>query len=110
MTQETTALAHSAVVRVSMDGRTQRGDRVLTAARTAADSVPVVTTGPTGITAVTPLVMLTRDGRTAFYGAPTPSTVRDLVAGLESGTVPTAEADAVVEHSPDAASLVVRFD
>jgi NADH-quinone oxidoreductase subunit F len=53
MPQETTALAHSAVIRVSMDGRTQRGDRVLTAARTAADSVPVVTTGPAGITAVT---------------------------------------------------------
>ena len=105
MTRETTALAHSTIVRVSTDGQSQSGDRVLAAARTTADSVPVVRTGPTGITATTPLVMGTRSGRTAFYGDPSPATVREVVERLENGTVPTAEADAVVEHDPDTASL-----
>jgi len=107
MTEETTALAHSTVVRVSTDGRSQSGDRVLSAGRAAADSVPVVRTGPTGITAATPLVMVTSDGRTAFYDDPSPATVRDLVDKLEAGAVPTADADAVVEHDPDTASLPV---
>ncbi|EMA05569.1 NADH-quinone oxidoreductase subunit F [Haloarcula vallismortis] len=107
MTQETTALAHSTAVRVSTDGRSQSGDRVRSAARAAAGSVPVVRTGPTGITAATPLVMISSDGRTAFYGDPSPAAVRDLVDELESGTVPTADADAVVEHDPDTASLPV---
>jgi len=107
MTQESTALAHTTVVRVSTNGRPQSEDRVLTAARTAADSVPVVKTGPTGHTAMTPLVMLTHDGQTAFYGDPSPSAVRDHVAELESGTVPTTNADAVAEHDPDTASLPV---
>ncbi|WP_336358830.1 NADH-ubiquinone oxidoreductase-F iron-sulfur binding region domain-containing protein [Haloarcula sp. CGMCC 1.6347] len=107
MTQETTAFAHTTVVRVSTDGGSQSGDRVRSAARTAADSVPVVRTGPTGITAATPLVMVTSGGRTAFYGDPSPRTVRDLVDELEAGTVLTADADAVVEHDPETASLPV---
>ncbi|MFU1783510.1 NADH-ubiquinone oxidoreductase-F iron-sulfur binding region domain-containing protein [Haloarcula japonica] len=107
MTQETTALGRSTAVRVSTDGRSQSGDRVHSAARAAADSVPVIRTGPTGITAATPLVMITSSGRTAFYGDPSPATVRDLVEELEEGTVPTADADAVVEHDPEAASLPV---
>ena len=107
MTRETTALAHSTAVRVSTDGRSQSGDRVLSAARATADSTPVFRTGPTGITAATPLVMVTRSGRTAFYGDPPPSTVRDLVNELEAGRVPTADADAVVEHDPETASLPV---
>ena len=107
MTRETTALAHTTVVRVSADSGSQSGDRVRSAARTAADSVPVVRTGPTGITAATPLVMTTSDGRTAFYDDPSPGTVRDLVDELEAGTVPTADADAVVEHDPGTASLPV---
>jgi NADH-quinone oxidoreductase subunit F len=107
MTQETTALAHSTVVRVSTDEWPASGDRTLTAARAAADSVPVVRTGPTGITAATPLVMVTSDGRTAFYTDPPPAAVRDLVDEIEAGTVPTADANAVVEHDPDMASLPV---
>jgi NADH-quinone oxidoreductase subunit F len=107
MTEEPTALAHRTVVRVSTDGRSQRGDRVRSAARAAADSVPVVGTGPTGVTAVTPLVLVTSDGRTAFYGAPAPATVRDIVDELERGTLPTTDADAVVEHAPETASLPV---
>jgi len=107
MTQEPTTLARSTVVRVSTDERPASGDRTLAAARAAADSVPVVRTGPTGITAATPLVMVTRNGQTAFYGDPSPATVRDLVDELEAGTVPTADADAVVEHDPETASLPV---
>ncbi|MDT3435857.1 NADH-ubiquinone oxidoreductase-F iron-sulfur binding region domain-containing protein [Haloarcula sp. 1CSR25-25] len=107
MTQETTALAHSTVVRVSTDGRPVSGDRTLSAARAAADSIPVVRTGPTGIAAATPLVMVTMGGRTAFHSDPSPAAVRGLVDELEAGTVPTADADAVVEHDPETASLPV---
>ncbi|MDS0222367.1 NADH dehydrogenase FAD-containing subunit [Haloarcula sp. S1AR25-5A] len=105
MTQERSALAHTTVVRVATGGRPTSGDRVLTAARDTADSVPVVRTGPTGLTAMTPLLLLTSDGRTAFYGDPAPSTVREVVEELEKGAVPTAEADAVAEHDPGTASL-----
>ncbi|GCF15332.1 hypothetical protein Harman_32670 [Haloarcula mannanilytica] len=107
MTQERSALAHTTVVRVATDGRPTSGDRVLTAARDTADSVPVVRTGPTGITAMSPLLLLTSDGRTAFYGDPSPSAVRELVGELEGGTVPTAAADAVVDHDPDTTTLPV---
>lgn len=107
MTHENNAIGHSTVVRVSTDSRVAHSERVLTAARDAADSVPVVRTGPAGITAETPLVMATIDGQTAFYANPSPSVARDVVTELESGTVPTTDADAVTEHDPETVSLPV---
>jgi NADH-quinone oxidoreductase subunit F len=101
------AVGSSPVVRVSTHGGATGSGQVVVAARDAADSVPVVRTGPTGIREQDPLVMTTSEGRTAFFGDPAPSVVRDLVATLEDGTVPTDGADAVVEHDPEITTLPV---
>lgn len=97
----------SPVVRVSTDVATERGDRVYTSACNAATSVPVVRTGPTGSTEYDPLVLVTDEGTTAFFVAPETATVRDLVAELEAGELPTDGADAVVEHDPSTATVPV---
>lgn len=107
MSRETGAIGSSPVVRVATHGRANGSEQVLVAARDTADSVPVVRTGPTGIREQDPLVMATRAGRTAFFGDPEPSVVRDLVATLEDGSVPVDGADAVVEHDQEIATLPV---
>ncbi|MBX0325064.1 NADH dehydrogenase FAD-containing subunit, partial [Halomicroarcula sp. F13] len=105
MTRATGAVGRSPLVRVATDARTDAGEAVVTAAQEAADSVPVVRTGPTGITTYDPLVMLTKTGQTVFVDDPPPSLVRDLVATLEDGTLPTDEAMAVVDHDPETTTL-----
>lgn len=107
MSRETGAVGCSPVVRVATNGRTSGSQQVLAAARDAADSVPVVRTGPTGIRDQDPLVMATREGQTAFFGDPKPSVVRDIVSMLQDGTVPTDGADAVVDHDPNIGTLPV---
>ncbi|MFC7209129.1 NADH-ubiquinone oxidoreductase-F iron-sulfur binding region domain-containing protein [Natronoarchaeum sp. GCM10025321] len=99
----------STAVRISTECRVA-AEQFVTAAQNAADSAQVIETGPTGIVAYTPLVMITREGRTAFYGDPQPSVVRELVETLESGTLPTDGADAVVDHDPEATSLPMPDD
>jgi NADH-quinone oxidoreductase subunit F len=79
--------------------------RVLRGARTAADSITVLRTGPTGVGEYDPLVLATSEGRTAFFASPEESSVRDLVAELEVGELPTEGADAVVDHGPGTATL-----
>ncbi|WP_137284678.1 NADH-ubiquinone oxidoreductase-F iron-sulfur binding region domain-containing protein [Halorussus salinisoli] len=110
MTNVTGAVGRSPVVRVSADVTAARGDRVFNAARDVADSIPVVRTGPTGILALEPLVLATEGERTTFFASPRPSTVRDLVEDFESEGLPTDDADAVVEHDPEVASLPVPSD
>ncbi|MFB6165865.1 MAG: NADH-ubiquinone oxidoreductase-F iron-sulfur binding region domain-containing protein [Haloarculaceae archaeon] len=105
MTPVTGAVDRSPVVRVSAAPGTGRDDRVWDAARDAATDVPVVRTGPTGIAELEPLVAVTRDEQTAYFYAPRPSAVRDAVAALEDGALPTDDADAVVEHDPGRATL-----
>ncbi|GGC64161.1 NADH-ubiquinone oxidoreductase-F iron-sulfur binding region domain-containing protein [Haloferax sulfurifontis] len=97
----------SPTVRVSGAGRTEHGERVLSAARAAADSVPVLRTGPTGISEYDPLVLATEAGRTAFFPAPETSRVRDIVADVEAGALPTDGAAAVVEHDAETTTLPV---
>lgn len=92
-------------IRVSTGARTPGGERALRTARDAADSVPVVRTGPTGITAHTPLVAATNEGRTAMFADPTPTTIETLVGTLEDGTLPSEHADATVDHDPDTETL-----
>ncbi|WP_121822956.1 (2Fe-2S) ferredoxin domain-containing protein [Halostella salina] len=59
------------------------GDDVVRAAREAApDGVDVRTVGPTGLTCREPVLMATRDGRTAAYGRVTPSGAKGLVDAL----------------------------
>lgn len=84
--------------------------RVETAARNAADAVPVVRTGPTAVTAAEPLLLLTHDGRTALFGDPAASTVTERVETLDSGELPTDGADAVVEHDPGTGTLPAPAD
>lgn len=100
----------SPMLRVSVPHRTERGERILRSARTAADAVPVRRTGPTGVGEYDPLVLATREGRTAFFASPSVSTVREAVAELESGELPTADAEAVVEHDPETTTLPVPAD
>lgn len=82
---------------------------VLAAARSAADSrdVRVVEVGPTGISGLAPLVLATRDGRTAFHADCTPTDIEALVAALADGDLPTEGTHAVVEHDTDAGALPV---
>ena len=110
MTTDEGATARSVVVRVAADVAAGDGDIVAEAARNAADSVPVVETGPTGIAGVEPLVLATVTGRTAFYPAPDRATVRQLVDVMEAGDLPTADAAAVVGHEEGASSLPVPDD
>ncbi|MDS0241444.1 MULTISPECIES: NADH-ubiquinone oxidoreductase-F iron-sulfur binding region domain-containing protein [unclassified Haloferax] len=97
----------SPTVRVSGAGRTERGERVLSSARAAADSVPVLRTGPTGISEYDPLVLATRAGRTAFFPAPDAPRAREIVADVEDGALPTDGAAAVVEHDAETTTLPV---
>ncbi|WP_408960499.1 NADH-ubiquinone oxidoreductase-F iron-sulfur binding region domain-containing protein [Natrinema sp. 74] len=110
MTNVNGAVGRSPVVRVSADVTAASGDRVFSAARDAVNSLPVVRTGPSGISELEPLVLATEGGETGIFASPDPSTVRDLVAEFESDGLPTKEADAVVEHDPETESLPVPAD
>jgi len=101
MTRQTGAVGRSPVVRVA----TSDGEDVVTAAREASESVPVVRTGPTGIAEFDPLVLATVDGRTAFFADPTDARV--AVSEAADGELPTDGADAVVEHQPGTDTLPV---
>ncbi|REA02824.1 NADH dehydrogenase FAD-containing subunit [Haloferax sp. Atlit-6N] len=100
----------SPTVRVSGAGRTEHGERVLSTARAAADSVTVLRTGPTGISEYDPLVLATDAGRTVFFPAPETPKVRDLVAAMEDGELPTDGGAAVVEHDVETTTLPVPTD
>jgi len=65
----------------------------------------VAEVGSTGAPAVEPLVAVTGEGRTAYYAAPGPETMAAVVAAVDDGRVGTGDADAVVEHDPETASL-----
>ncbi|ELZ14477.1 Respiratory-chain NADH dehydrogenase domain 51 kDa subunit [Haloterrigena salina JCM 13891] len=101
---DTRAVERSTVLRVATDPTADR-ETAYETARSTADAVPVVRTGPTGIDAVEPLVLATVDGRTAFHPDPDRSTVADVVAALEDGDLLPDDATAVVEHDPETRSL-----
>lgn len=101
------AIGREPVVRIATDLATADEDRLMSATRDGEDSVQVVRTGPTGIVGITPLVMVTRAGRTAFFADPELSAVRNFIGTLKGGSLPTDGADAVVEHEPGTTSLPV---
>ncbi len=74
------------------------GEELLAAARGAA-SVPVERVGPTGATALDPLVLATEDGRTALYAGATAERAESVAAGLGGGA-PPGDPDAVLDHGP----------
>ncbi|WP_435178916.1 NADH-ubiquinone oxidoreductase-F iron-sulfur binding region domain-containing protein [Halorussus sp. AFM4] len=82
-------------------------DEVVRAARTAADDVRVVETGPTGIERLSPLALATVDGTTAFHANATTDTVAAVVPSLEAGQLHRNDADAVVDHDPATTRLPV---
>ncbi len=79
------------------------GEELLAAARGAA-SIPVARVGPTGATALDPLVLATDGGRTALYAGATPDRAESVAAGLGGGSFP-GDPDAVVDHDPGTACL-----
>ncbi|WP_306057440.1 NADH-ubiquinone oxidoreductase-F iron-sulfur binding region domain-containing protein [Natronococcus wangiae] len=98
-------------IRVSAGSRSRRREqRALDDIRSAADEARVIETGPTGIRSLEPLVLLTRDDRTAFYPAPVTGRLESLVETLERGDLPTDDAAAVVEHDSEPSSLPTPDD
>ncbi|GAB3669914.1 NADH-ubiquinone oxidoreductase-F iron-sulfur binding region domain-containing protein [Halopiger thermotolerans] len=97
----------STLVRVATGVAANGDEQVVTAMRDEANSIPVVRTGPTGMTGSEPLVMATHEGRTAFFADSDPSTARGVVDALEDGTVPADDADAVVDHGFETTSLPI---
>ncbi|MFC6764675.1 NADH-ubiquinone oxidoreductase-F iron-sulfur binding region domain-containing protein [Natrinema soli] len=107
MERGTSTTSRSTLVRVATDVAANGDEQVVTAIRDEADSIPVIRTGPTGVTGSEPLVMATHEGRTAFFADSDSSTARGVVDALEDGTVPADDADAVVEHGFETTSLPI---
>lgn len=96
----------TSIVRVSAGSdRREAGTRILRAAREAASETPVVGVGPTGAAALSPLVLATHDGETAFFERCRAGQVRAVVESLDDGTLPRDGASAVVEHDPETTTL-----
>jgi NADH-quinone oxidoreductase subunit F len=96
------ALGKESIVRVSAASET--GTEVFHAAREAAESTPVVEVGPTGATGLSPLVLATHDGRTAFVPRCSTERAQSVVTALEEETLPE-DAETVVEHDSDTPTL-----
>ncbi|ESP88781.1 NADH-ubiquinone oxidoreductase-F iron-sulfur binding region domain-containing protein [Candidatus Halobonum tyrrellensis] len=89
------------VVRVAAAG--SEADPPEAVKRTDARVVPV---GSTGVTALEPLVAVTRGGRTAFHARCSVDRLEGVVAAAEEADDVTAgDPDAVVDHDPDATRL-----
>ncbi|MFB6127471.1 MAG: NADH-ubiquinone oxidoreductase-F iron-sulfur binding region domain-containing protein [Halolamina sp.] len=95
------------VVRVAAAVDADDGPAVVDAARETTGDVPVLRTGPTGVEAVEPLLLATAKDRTALFPAADPETSRAVAKALADSELPTAEAEAVVEHDTERADLPV---
>ncbi|MBZ6497041.1 NADH-ubiquinone oxidoreductase-F iron-sulfur binding region domain-containing protein [Natrinema longum] len=107
MTETTSAMSRSTVLRVATDPTASRRDTGYEPARRTATAVPVVRTGPTGIAAFEPLFLATAGGRTAFHPRPDHERIEEIVGALERGELLPEAATAVVEHDPGTRSLPV---
>ena len=92
------------VVRVSGHVGTL-AEAVRTAANAAADTVPVLDVGPTGVDSLAPLVTVTHGGKTSFYAGCTPENARDILVRAEDGDPHAEDCYAAVEHRLDAPVL-----
>ncbi|AHG01756.1 NADH dehydrogenase (plasmid) [Halostagnicola larsenii XH-48] len=88
----------------------ERGRKVLQTAQAAASEANVLEVGTTGVHGLEPLVLVTRDGRTAYYPHPSTERVRSLVERAESGSIGEDEPAWVVEHDPDIDALPLPPD
>lgn len=88
----------------------ERGRKVLQTAQAAASEVNVLEVGSTGFYGLEPLVLVTRDGRTAYYPHPSTERVRSLMERAESGSIGEDDPAWVVEHDPDVEALPLPPD
>ena len=96
----------TSIVRISAGSdRREAGTNVLRAARETAAEVRVVGVGPTGVTALSPLVLATHDGETAFFPCCDARSAKEVVEALDDGTFPRDDASAVVEHESETTTL-----
>jgi len=77
-----------------------------TAIREATDAA-VRSVGTTGASALEPLLLVSRDGTTAFFAECTAAGATDVVSRLDDGGLPEGEADAVVDHDEQPGGLPV---
>jgi NADH-quinone oxidoreductase subunit F len=86
-------------VRISAGGTNRPADgELLRAGRESASATRVAEVGSTGVPAFEPLVLATTDGETAFFDRCSAGEAGSIVETLESGSLPTEGAMAVVEH------------
>lgn len=105
MSETTAAESGGPVVRVCIGSGSDQARTTLDGVREASESATVVEAGPTGVEALDPLVLVTSDGRTAFYARCPPDDARELVGAAERGDLREGDADAVVEHGEESAAL-----
>lgn len=104
MVSERGAVGESPVVRVCSPD--ERGhDAVLDAAREASSSVRVAEVGSVGNEALSPVVLATDGGRTAYHVGCGPTEARTIVERTAEGELPTDGARHVVEHDPETGAL-----
>lgn len=96
---------HESVVRVSA-GSHEAVTEVFHVAHDAAESALVVEVGSTGVNGLSPLVLATHEGKTAFVPRCTPERAQSVVTALDNGMLPD-DGEAVVEHDPDTATLPI---
>ncbi|RRJ29573.1 NADH-ubiquinone oxidoreductase-F iron-sulfur binding region domain-containing protein [Halocatena pleomorpha] len=73
----------------------------------SATSIPVVKVGTTGYPVLEPLVLLTKNGQTAFYTSCSPEEAAEIATTLDNGNLRIEDADAIVEHPPERPYLPV---
>ncbi|WP_254274276.1 NADH-ubiquinone oxidoreductase-F iron-sulfur binding region domain-containing protein [Haloarcula marina] len=99
-----------------MTSLTDRGDTVVRVAASDHDDVAVTVdagvggtvarVGSTGVPALEPLVVVTRDGRSGFYARCSDDRIADIASAcLADADVTAADPDAVADHDPAATSL-----
>ncbi|MFC6797213.1 NADH-ubiquinone oxidoreductase-F iron-sulfur binding region domain-containing protein [Haladaptatus sp. DYSN1] len=93
----TGAVGRQDAVRICAGPETRDRARALASRIREATERPVFEVGSTGITGIEPLVLVTREGETAFYEAPTDERLDELAESFDDSP---SNADAVVEHDP----------
>ena len=94
---------NESMVRVSASSH-EAETEVYRAAHEVAESTPVVEVGPTGVDSLSPLVLATHEGETAFIPRCSIEHAQSVVATLDDGTLPD-DAETVVEHPSNTATL-----
>jgi NADH-quinone oxidoreductase subunit F len=94
---------NESIVRVSASSHKAETE-VFRAAHEAAESTPVVEVGPTGVDGLSPLVLATHEGETAFVPRCSIEHAQSIAATLDDGTLPD-DAETVVGHASDTATL-----